>query len=206
MPLPTYPFQHQRYWIDAPRAATVAAAQPEAASALAQALALGGLTDAALSPSPHAPAAPAEAAAPSPNGHVAPALAGVAPAPAGEETLSTRLAAIMAGLLGTTPGPDDNFFVLGGKSLLAIQLVSRVRDAYQINLPLQRFFADPTLHGLTALVEEGLTEQAANTDLERLLAEIENLPPEGDRRRTGGRADGDGQRDRTGGPRPQRNG
>ena len=56
-------------------------------------------------------------------------------------------------------GIHDNFFELGGHSLLMTQVITRVREAFQIELPMRRFFESPTLAGLAAAVEELLVEE-----------------------------------------------
>jgi fengycin family lipopeptide synthetase B len=72
-----------------------------------------------------------------------------------------KLATIWSELLGREQiGINDNFFALGGHSILATQVVSRVRDTFQVRLLLRTVFDKPTLAALAELVEGATTENS----------------------------------------------
>jgi len=61
-------------------------------------------------------------------------------------TTERLLAGIWSEVLGTEQvSIRDNFFGLGGHSLLATQVISRVRDAFHVELPLRSLFESPTI-------------------------------------------------------------
>lgn len=67
-----------------------------------------------------------------------------------------RIAAVWQDLLGVSEvGIHDDFFTeLSGSSLLAAQLVTQLRSIFQKELPLRRFFDEPTVAALAALFDE----------------------------------------------------
>ncbi len=69
-------------------------------------------------------------------------------------------------------GIRNNFFGLGGHSLLATQLISRVRDTFQIELPLLTVFKSSTVEALAEAIEIHLIQ---STDAEQMLEMMEEL-------------------------------
>jgi len=62
-----------------------------------------------------------------------------------------RVAEILGELLNLEEiGLDDNFFMLGGHSLLGAQLIARLRDAFGVDIALRSLFEAPTVAALSA--------------------------------------------------------
>jgi hypothetical protein len=84
------------------------------------------------------------------------------------------VAGIWQDLLGVGPGAYDDFFALGGHSLMATRVAARLRRAVSVEVPIRTIFERPTVAGLAAAVEELLVAELADlTDEEAcvLLAE-----------------------------------
>jgi amino acid adenylation domain-containing protein len=76
--------------------------------------------------------------------------------------MEEAVANIWAEVLGVgSVGANVTFFELGGHSLLAAQIVSRLRDAFQIDVPLRRFFEGLTVTSLASSIETIQTEREA---------------------------------------------
>lgn len=77
-----------------------------------------------------------------------------------ESELEISIAEIWQSLLGMESiGIDDNLFELGGDSLLGIQLLSRVRTGFAVELHPADFFREPTIAALAAIVETKLLDE-----------------------------------------------
>ncbi|MFD5943549.1 amino acid adenylation domain-containing protein [Streptomyces griseus] len=77
-------------------------------------------------------------------------------------TLEREAVALLADVLGTPDvRADDNFFEIGGHSLLAIRMTTRIRAQYGVEINLNAFFDDPTARGVARCVRELLDAGAA---------------------------------------------
>jgi acyl carrier protein len=75
-------------------------------------------------------------------------------------------------------GADDSFFDLGGHSLLATQILSRVRETFQLELPLRKFFRTPTVTGLAAAILEDEAERERVERTAEILLKLATLSDE----------------------------
>ncbi|MGH8672247.1 MAG: non-ribosomal peptide synthetase, partial [Burkholderiales bacterium] len=90
--------------------------------------------------------------------------------------IETLIADIYSELLGIERiGAHDNFFTLGGNSLLATQVVSRIRATCSIELGNIALFVAPTVAELALEVSAHQTQGHDVLPLLEMLAEIENL-------------------------------
>lgn len=88
-----------------------------------------------------------------------------APAPA--SNIERKLHGIVEDLLGgRSIAGDDNLFLSGGHSLFGMQLITRVRSAFGVDLSLHRLFESPTVHGLAAWIQS----QREDGDTSRIAA------------------------------------
>jgi acyl carrier protein len=70
-------------------------------------------------------------------------------------SMEEKLASIMIEVLKVERiGVHDNFFEMGGHSLLGMQVVARVRKVFQVELPLRSLFEEPTIAGLRPEIEK----------------------------------------------------
>ncbi|MGE5535017.1 MAG: phosphopantetheine-binding protein, partial [Acidobacteriota bacterium] len=76
-------------------------------------------------------------------------------------------------------GADDNFFLIGGHSLLGTQVVLQVRRAFDVDLTLRHLFKAPTVASLSACVEQLIVQKIASMSEEEAQRQIESAPAPG---------------------------
>ncbi|MFC8721991.1 non-ribosomal peptide synthetase [Kitasatospora sp. NPDC057198] len=108
-----------------------------------------GLPEPEQAPAAEAAPAPAAEAAQAPAAQAPAAQAPAAQAPA-EESLADVVLRAWRATLGPEVGPDDDFFDLGGNSLLAVRLSAALRRAGLQSVPLRDLYLQPTAARLAA--------------------------------------------------------
>ena len=102
--------------------------------------------------------------------NVLPAAVSTAP----QSELSEALLQIVRELLESdNVGPEDDFFLAGGHSLLGSQLIMRVRDTFQVELMLRNLFEARTVEQLALKIEELLIAQVDAMTEEEAQREVE---------------------------------
>ncbi|MEU7020187.1 beta-ketoacyl synthase N-terminal-like domain-containing protein [Streptomyces sp. NPDC046203] len=110
--LPGYPFRQERHWIEpTPGAGTVAATPADTPAAGAAQTSIGA----------------------------AGATAAVAPDTADDDVLERVIELLEQGLGMDQIAPDDDFYELGGDSLLAVEMVTALRSIFEIELDVDEF-------------------------------------------------------------------
>ncbi|MEL6138149.1 MAG: phosphopantetheine-binding protein, partial [Cyanobacteria bacterium J06628_6] len=94
--------------------------------------------------------------------------------------IEQTIASIWQDLLGIEQvGIYDSFFDLGGHSLLAIQVISRLREAFPVEVEMRNLlFEAPTVAGIAAVISEQLPQTEDLDTMAVLLAEVQSLSSE----------------------------
>jgi acyl carrier protein len=72
-------------------------------------------------------------------------------------------------------GLEDSFFDLGGHSLGATQLLTRIAANVGVELTLADFFATPTVKAVSRKIESALLAQTSTAELDRMLSALEEM-------------------------------
>jgi hypothetical protein len=112
-------------------------------------------------------------ALPAPGAYAAEAKTGyVAPRTMCEKAL----AQIWTEVLGVERvGIYDNFFDMGGDSLMATQLVTRARASMAVELSFREFFTSPTIEGLALCAEEAILAKTSSVKVDAMLDWLEGV-------------------------------
>jgi acyl carrier protein len=89
------------------------------------------------------------------------------------------LARLLSTLLGTDRvNRDDNFFNLGGHSLMGAQLIARVKQTFDVDLPLRSLFDHPTIREISSEVDSLLQAKLNSMSEEEARRLLETSPAE----------------------------
>lgn len=166
VPLPTYPFERQRHWIEAKKSDS---SRPNVGRSF-----LGGLdvkeslSNNAGTPQP-SDSKPAPSLNPELHDAEVPNISDV----------QKVVAAIWRDVLGFEKiGIDENFFELGGDSLVSTQVLSRLRSTFRMDLPPNSLFDAPTIKNLASYMIAHETKPGIVEKTAAILIQIENMTEE----------------------------
>ncbi|MGZ4107985.1 MAG: acyltransferase domain-containing protein, partial [Tumebacillaceae bacterium] len=150
VPLPTYPFERKRYWVDAPYHALYTEAGHVS-------------TGVALTEWETEEQSVEVTERHVDEHHLAP-----------RDELERAIAGIWEEMLGMAPiGVEDNFFTLGGHSLLGLQVLTKMRNVLQLDLPLSLIIEAPTV----ATMAEAVRERQSGSDRSIVSTELPQIEP-----------------------------
>ncbi|KAA3617208.1 MAG: acyltransferase domain-containing protein [Calditrichaeota bacterium] len=97
-----------------------------------------------------------------------------------ETDLQKEICSTWQRLLGIAEiGINDDFFDLGGNSLLGTQLIAQLRQKFQVELPIRVLFEDPTISGVAKVIGEQKEDIAPQEDLlADMLNKVESMSEE----------------------------
>jgi len=91
-----------------------------------------------------------------------------------QSPIEEHLGVVLSGLLGVARvGSEDNFFTLGGHSLMGAQLIAKIRENFGVELSLRCLFDEPTPRGMSIEIERLIHARLAamsEDEAQRLLA------------------------------------
>ena len=158
--LPGYPFERQRYWIESQSAKAEAGAGAAPASPRKLALEEWGASPIDAETSASIPCRSRGSFGP-------------------RNPLEKQIATLWQQLLGIEEVDiRESFLELGGNSLMAVQLISRVRDVFGVDVPVSEFLRSPTIITMAEAVAFGQAQLGTIPGVEEILSEIEALETE----------------------------
>lgn len=93
--------------------------------------------------------------------------------------IEREIASICEDIMGVNEiGLHDSFFELGGDSLIFLQIATRLRKSFNVEISFHQMFESPTVSKLAEAVVQKLTSAIDSGELEKMISEIGDLSEE----------------------------